>query len=334
MKDVSKLALFVAAGMMTAGAQGAEFEVADGTKLTLGGEIHVQYRDTELSNANSKQDFRSDGSMVELGGERDLGNGLTAFVTAELVYDTMGEDDNVSTDDDKTNFGLEGDFGTLKIGGVDNVFEDLITDATDPFEEVTPDGASLTDEKQMVTYYSPDFNGFSYRLQSRITDGEDDTDQSSSELSLVAGAEYSAGNFSLTAAFDDRGSVNAEPAGTAFKSEDGVFGVAAAVQMTDSVELSLRYAQQSNEDGNDRDFTGAALVYDYGQGNIYGAIQDVSPDTGDSLSQYAVGVSYDIANDFMLFAEYANYDQTRDTTLANADATGDTIAVVGLILEY
>ncbi|TQE99516.1 MAG: porin [Spiribacter salinus] len=323
MKNVSKLALFVAAGMVSAGVQAADFEVDDRTTVTLGGEVVLNYITEDATDGSDETQFTDDGSIVVFGGSRDLGNGVTGYIETEFEYNTLGDGDGDFTRD-ATVLGFAGDFGEIQIGDSDNVFEDLISDSVDPFENATLAQVDLTDEDNMVTYYSPDMGNFSFRLQSRIADETTTANQTGTELSLIAAAQFTAGNLSLRAAYDDRGSVDAET-GNAFESEDEVLGVAAVFGLTDAVELSARYAEQSGKDGIDSDGTAVAINYDYGMGSLYGAFQDVSVDAGEDGSQMAFGANYDVADGLMIFAEYGDFD----------DVDGDdSLAVAGLVFEY
>jgi predicted porin len=326
MKNVSKLALFVAAGMVSAGANAASFEVDESTTLTLGGKVVVIANDDETGAGVSESEFTDDGSLVAIGGERDLGNGMTAYVEAEFDYNTLGEDGALGRD--ASVFGFTGDFGEIQVGASDNVFEDMIHDATDRFEGGNIDEVGITDESNMLTYYSPDVNGFSFRLQTRVSD-ETNNDGGSSELSLIAAAEYEVGNFALRAAYDDRGSVDAVPGNNnLFTAEDPVFGLATIIDVSDVLELSAKYSQEQNNSGNDRDIFGFSAGYDYGAGEIYGGVASVSPDTGEDRTEFSVGINRDLADDFFIYAEYASYDRASDST------DTDSLMQVGLELEY
>ena len=327
MKNVSKLALFVAAGMMTAGAQAASFDVDESTTLSIGGEVKIKANDTETAVGDSTFDTDGGAEFV-IGAERALGNGLSAYVETVVEYDTLAEDE---AKDELVNgqsvIGFTGNFGEIQIGESDNIFEDVITDATDPFEEVGMPKASDSSETDMFTYYSPDFGGFSYRLQTRIAD-ESNTGTNSTEISLIAAAEYDLGNVTLGAAYDDRGSKNA--AETGFQSEDPIYGVSAVIEISDALEAGLKYAKESNVSGNDSDFTALTLNYDYGAGNIYGGIGSESPDTGADVTKTAVGVDFGIADDFKVYAEYSNEDGALDSD----DVSIDRIMEVGFEFAY
>ena len=336
MKHAPKLALLVAAGMASAGAQAADFEVSENTTLTLGGEVVLNYLYEKKANGTDDTDLVDDGSLVILGGSRDLGNGVTAFVEAEFEYNMLGNNDDFERD--ASILGFTGDFGEVAIGASDNVFEDLISDAVDPFENATLDQVSLTDEDSMLTYYSPDMDGFSFRLQGRHNNRDNDAvgDGNSAEVSLIAAAEYDFGPVALAAAYDSRGSVNANGSDSnEFTSQDHVVGIAAVAQLSDRLEASARFAQENDQAGNDTDYTAVALSYNYGGGDLYGAAQSVDPSTGSSSTQTAAGVNYAITSGLLIFAEYGELDrEATDGEVFDSDADNDKLGVAGLIYEF
>ncbi|KAF0285207.1 hypothetical protein BA899_05110 [Spiribacter sp. SSL99] len=333
MKHAPKLALLVAAGMASAGAQAADFEVSENTTLTLGGEVVLNYLYEKKADGDNSTDFVDDGSLVLLGGSRDLGNGVTAFAEAEFEYNVLGQGDgNVSRG--ASILGFAGDFGEVAIGDVDNVFEDLITDAVDPFENASLSDSTRTPEDSMIAYYSPDMDGFSFRLQGRHKN--EDANQSNTEVSLVAAAEYDFGPIALAAAYDSRGSID-DDGGTdtndQFNSQDHLVGISAVAQLSDRLEVSARFAQENDQAGNDKDFTAVAFSYNYGAGDVYGAAQSFDPSNGSSKSEVAAGVNYEVASGVLIFAEYGNLDRELSDGDVVADDT-DKLGVAGLIYEF
>ncbi|MEX0448816.1 porin [Spiribacter sp. 221] len=326
MKHASKLAFLAAAGMATAGAQAAEFEV-EGTTLTLGGEIVLNYLYEKRDDGNDDTKFVDDGSKVVIAGERDLGNGITAYAEAEFEFNVLGNNDDVKRDGSV--LGFVGEFGEVAVGASDNVYEDLISDAVDPFENASFEGADLTNEDSMVTYYSPDFDGFSFRLQGR----HKNRDNQSAKVSLIAAAEYDFGPLALAAAYDSRGSKDSSK-GSDFKSEDHVLGFSAVADISERVEVGARFSQVNNQDGNDQDFTAVVVSYDYGGGDLYGGAQNFDPKNGSSSSQVAAGINYELADSVMIFAEYGDLD--RQLSNGNVIDAGDTdkLGVAGLIYEF
>ena len=322
MKNVSKLALFVAAGMMTAGAQAATIEIADGTSMELGGVFEGQYVSQDTVNSSSTVAKNEDdlGGVVkfETAAVRSFEN-FNAYVEATFQFDTL--DDGSSLGSDGAVFGLEGDFGQIEAGDSDSVYEDLITDSLDFFEQADLGKAEVEpDEETMLTYYSPSIGGLSFNLQAAIQDESDGAAGTTrdAEEAFLASAAYDFGAGALHIGYNDRG-FNTD-------SSDEVIGLAAVFGLGDSAEVAIKHEMQT-EAGADTDFTGIGLAFDYGMGNIYGAYQNVSPDGGDDKSQYAVGIDTEIEDGFKLYAEMANFD-------GQAANDADSLFAVGVIYGF
>ena len=331
MKNVSKLALFVAAGMMTAGAQAAEIEINDSTKLSLEGEVALKYFEETRSNNTTDSDFADEGSKFVFKGERDLPNNLTIYTEAEAEYDTVekgGDFEVVAI------LGLEGDFGEIIVGEDDNIFESAITDIIDPFENASLSGASDSAEDRLIGYYSPDFNGFEYQLQGRIGgDAVTKTDAVSDdrELALMAAAQFDFGMGAIHAAYDNRGATKDD---ANEYNQNELIGIGAVFNLGDAAELGFKYASEDNNVAEDVDYTGVSLVVDYGPGDVYGAYQDVSPDDSDSRSEFAIGVNYNLADDFYIYAEYGSFDRNDNSKNSDDEFNTDELTEVGLVYKW
>ncbi len=329
MKHAPKLALLVAAGMVSAGANAASIEIGDDTTMALEGEFNARYLaldtvDTTLNTTGSPdvepvEDNRDDlqGALeFELSAVRSFDN-FDAYISAIFEFTTL-EDGGSDLGSDEAVAGIEGDFGQIELGHTDSVYEDLIHDAVDPFEEATLADSSIgLDEDAMITYYSPDLNGFSINLQLGIED-EAQNGVNESEESLIVSAAYDFGAGAFHVGYDDLGT-NAD-------SSDEIVGLAAVFNLGDAAELALNHEMET-DGGVDTDYTGLALTFDFGPGNVYGALKEVSPDAGSSQTQYAVGADYDIESDFKIYAELANFD-------GQADDDADSLMVVGTEYKF
>ena len=330
MKHVQKIALFMAAGMVSAGAQAADFQVAENTTLSVFGEMEVHYRDRDLADNTSKSDFSDEGSLIGFGAARTFSSGVTAFVETEFEYDILGEGNDF--DRDVSIFGISGDFGDVQIGDFDNVYIDTIYDVVEPFEgnDVSEEGSSPEDS--YLAYFSPSMNGFTFQVQTRVKDETDDlnedttTKYKSNELSLIAAAQLDLGAVELRAGYDDRGSVvNAQQ-----ESEDPVYGFAGIAPITDNAEIGFRYAMEQGRNSNDdTSYTGFVAGYDYGMGDVYGVVQNVSPDASKDRTEFGVGGDYNFEEGLSAYAEHINYDRS-----ASAGDETDSVTEVGLRYEF
>ena len=331
MKIVSKLALFVAAGMVSAGVNAATIQIPEGTTFELEGEFVSNYFvkdavNTSVDTANTEDQVNEN----DLAGEIELAwsavrsfENFDAYTEAAFLFGNQ-TDDGTTTEFDAAVAGIEGDFGQLEVGHTDSVYEDLIHDAVDITEEsALTYGDEGFDEGNMLTYYSPETNGFSFNLQLGIKDEAenltgDPAKSKGSEQGLVASAAYDFGVGAIHVGYDERGDTA--------NSDDGLTGIATVFELG-LAEVSLSHEMATDKKDQDTDHTGLAVKYDYGMGNLYGAYQSVSPDDGDDQSQYALGVSAAIADGFDVYAEYADFD-------GQADDDADTQMTLGLVYAF
>ncbi|MEX0450216.1 porin [Spiribacter sp. 218] len=331
MKNVSKLALFVAAGMVSAGVNAAEVELNETTTLSLEGEVAIKYFEETRSNDSTDSDFADEDSKFVFKGERDLPNNMTVYTEAEAEYDTVEEGGDFTV---VGIFGLEGDFGEVIVGEDDNVFESAITDITDPFENASLSGVSDTAEDRLIGFYSPEINGFEYQLQTRIGgDGVDATngDNEGRELALMAALQYDFGMGAIHAAYDNRGAT--QDANDEYN-QNAATGVGATFNIAETAELGLKYASEDNNAAEGVDLTAISLVVGYGGGDLYGAYQDVSPDDSDSRTEFAIGVNYNLADDFYIYAEHGSFDRNDGSTNSDNEFNTDELTEVGLVYEW
>mgnify|MGYP000488652842 FL=1 len=326
MKNVSKLALFVAAGMVSAGVNAATIEIPDGTSMSLEGEFTSDYIVNETVNADSS----AKGNDSDLEGEATLGltaersfDGFDGYVELGYTFGTQ-KDGGSDLDSDGAVAGLKGNFGQLEVGDTDSVYEDLITDAADIFEQASltygsyDSGETAVDENNMITFYSPEANGFSVNFQLGLLD-EAEASDGSTDANMIISAAYDVGPAAFHVGYNDFGVKS--------NSSDELLGLA-AVFGVGPAEVSLVHEMETIG-GADTDYTGMTVAVSYGAGDVYGAVQSVSPDANNKadLSQYAVGVSADLADGLSAYAEYGNLDgQTADDK--------DTVMAVGVAFGF
>jgi predicted porin len=300
MKNVSKLALFVAAGMLSAGANANTIQIPEGTTFELEGEFTSNYFikdavDTSLTDTDNQNDLEGE-IQLDWSAVRSFDN-FDVYTEASFEFANQTVD-GTGTDFDGAVAGIEGEFGQFEVGHTDNVYEDLITDSVDVTSESGLTQADDSDdEDNMITYYSPETAGFSFNLQLGINDEVEGG--GSAEQSFIASAAYDFGAGSIHLGHDDFG-ITAD-------GDDSLTGIA-AVFSVGAAELSVAHEMETNADDQDTDYTGMAIVYPYGMGDVYGQYQTVSPDVGNDLSQYAFGVNAEIEDGIEVFAEYADFD--------------------------
>jgi predicted porin len=321
MKNVSKLALFVAAGMLSAGANASTIVLgAEGTSLSLEGGVSSDFivSETVDSSLDSNSDNQSDlEGEVALGvtAERSFGN-FDGY--AEFGFTFASQEDGGSTQEsDGAVAGFKGNFGQIEIGDSDSVYEDEIHDAVDIWEQASLTNADVgVDGDNMITYYSPSTNGFSFNLQAAVQDEKEGT-TGTTDTSFNASSVYDFGAGAIHVGYNE----------VDFTGDSDVLGIAAIFEVG-VAEISLVHEMESLNDV-DTDYTGLTVAAGYGPGDIYAGFQSVSPDAAGSedLSQYGVGINAEIADGLSTYAEYGNLD-------GQADADQDTVMAVGFAFDF
>jgi hypothetical protein len=322
MKNVSKLALFVAAGMLSAGANANTIVTGpEGANISLGGEFSASYvaldaLDTSSTAKTNENDLGASFDL-DLTAERSFG-AFDAYAEVAFTFDTL--DDGSSLEGDGAVAGLSGAFGQIEVGDSGGLYDD-VAGSLDFFEEETVEEGDVgPHEVSMVTYSLPETNGLSVNLQAAIedeADGESDKTRASEEA-FQASAGYDFGLGSILVAYSDHG-LNAD-------SNDEASGITATFNVSPIAEVTLKHAMQTSS-GADTDFTGIGASINYGAGSFYGAYQSVSPDSGDDRSQYAIGVNSEIEDGFTVYAELGNFDAQSSDDL-------DESVGVGLIVGF
>lgn len=339
MNKFSVSALVLAAGLAPA-AHAAEFDVNDDTTVGVFAAFEpVFYSETDAT-GESRSDFTDNGSIIGFSGEHRLDNGLTVFGVAEFEF--LSDNSDGSFDLDVGYLGVKGPFGRVQAGSFDSVYEDLIIDATEVAELAEISDESVSSEDNQIAYYSPDFGGFSFRAQARyIGDADSESEKlagaDSAETGISLAGGYTADNWGVYAGYDDRGSevvdqfnANGNTAGQGY-ADNGTFGLA-GIYGFGPVELAAKYAVQDLEDNDPRgdDVTRVALrgTLDYGQGDVYAAVQEVANDNDNVVedrTEFTIGVNRSVSDNLLLWAEAGSFDRAEDE--------GD-IAGVGAIYEF
>jgi len=335
----------LAALTVAAPAQAADFSIDDDTDLSVYGSIEPKIINETDEDGDDSLRFDDEDSTLGFRAEHGVQGDLVAFGQIELEF-SSDDPGNGFDGEDSAFVGLEGGFGKVRAGNFDSVYEDLIIDATEVAEDAEISDEAFASEDNQIAYYSPSFGGFSFRSQVRIQ-GEDElngTDVTDNGVGAISNADNEVGisvaggftgdNYGVYAGFDDR---NAEAvkefdnAGNVVGTQvaDGeTYGVAGIVDLA-PIELAGKLAVQDNPDndpaGDHTTFSALRATYDYGRGEIYPAIQQVSPDDGDDRTEFTIGADYRVFSHLTLWSELGRFDK--------ADDEGDN-AMVGVILSF
>jgi predicted porin len=307
--------------MLSAGANANTIVLAEeGTSLSISGGASTDYI---VNDAVDSSDDSATANKSELDGEVTLGfaaersfGAFDGYAEVGFSFDSQNSTGS-SEGSDGAAVGIKGDFGQIEIGDTDSVYEDEITDAINIPEKAGPSTAKKgIDGQNMITYYSPSTNGFSFNLQAAVED-ETETSNGHTDTSFNASTVYDFGAGAIHVGYNE---VN-------FTGDSDVLGIAAIFEVG-MAEISLVHEMESLNDV-DTDHTGLTVTAGYGPGDIYAAFQSVSPEAAGSedLSQYAVGINAEIADGLSTYAEYGSLDGQSATAK-------DTVMAVGLAFDF
>ncbi|MEO9275738.1 porin [Marinomonas sp. 5E14-1] len=282
----SIIALAVSSAALTSVSAIAE----EGSTFDVYGNIQYAITDTEGTG-----DFADNGSTLGVQGETKINDGLTGFFKYELEFDADkdGDEDNEAKLD-QAFVGLKGNFGTVKVGSFDSIYNDAIQDAVDQFEFIGFEGADTTEEGDTIAYFSPSFNGLELQLSSQVNTAE------GAGNATTAVAKYSVDALTFAAGYDSLSDYTEE-----------TIGFSIGYQVTPALSVSAKL-----ENNDDQDITGLSTRYGYGAGDLYASAQVVSEDGSDDYNEYAAGVSYSLASNMYVYGEVGQLGETEDTTTA------------------
>ncbi|MEQ6886356.1 porin [Salicola sp. Rm-C-2C1-2] len=347
------LAAAVTAALAAPSAQAVEFtaqkglSLAENTTFNLYGTVEPKVisekkrTPDENGDVDRSNELADEDSTLGFAFETRLGNAVTAFGQIELEYESDGDDGSGAFDaQDSAFLGVKGDFGKVQAGNFDSVYEDLIIDATEVAEDAEISDEAFAGEDNQIAYYSPDWNGFSFRTQARIQ-GRDEgpASEDSNEIGLSVAGGYTAANWGLYAGYDDRKAETTDEFsdGSTIGTGDDIYvgentyGISGTYSI-DQLEFGAKYSIQDNLEGDpagdETTFTALRGTFSQNRTEYYGAIQRVSPDNETSVKErdeFTVGVSHQLYQPLSLWAEAGWYDKKNDE--------GDNV-MVGAIFSF
>ncbi len=316
------IALAVSTAVTAPAAQAAEFRIGEDTTINVGGTIEPVYQSVKDDSGESRSEFADNDSTLQFDGEHAWTGSTTGFFHIE--YEWSGADE--TTDGgvnslDSAYIGMKGDLGMIRAGTSDSLYEDNVAELVDEFENGTLTEEEDGGEGNQIRYVSPGFGGFSVGLEAKIEgDGEGNIENDGADfgdggtgLSFVA--RYDAENWGVVAGADDRGGspVDVDNDGDTDEYDDETTAGVGGYFNVHAFSLSARFASESNRgNNNDIEYTGAMGGYDYGAGNVYVGVQDVSPDQGDSFTEVAAIVKHGLYDNLDVFVNVARYDRPND----------------------
>ena len=292
-----------------------------GTTFSIYGTVEPKLITETNGNGDDSTELDDEDSTLGFAVESRFSDSVTGFAQIELEYSS---DDNSNGFDsqDSAFLGLKGDFGKVQAGNFDSVYEDLIIDATEVAEDAEITDEAVAGENNQIAYYSPNWNGFSFRTQARIQGRDEGPDnENSNEVGLAIAGGYTGDNWGLYAGYDDRkaNSTTEYSDGSAIGNDvyvgENTYGVS-GIYGIGQLEFGAKYAIQDNLDGDpageDTTFTALRGTFTQGRSEFYGAVQRVEEDAGNERDEVTIGASHQLYSALSVWAEAGQYDRAQD----------------------
>lgn len=298
-----KKSLIALAVMAAAGAASAQ------SSVQLYGIADVWFGGVKATGSKAQtvvEDGGVDGSRFGLMGSEDLGGGLKAIFTLEQGFtldngaagtttDTAGKTVNAAFSREAT-VGLQGNFGTVKLGKQFNAFDDVsgaaatvFDGALTPMNTVFESGAFASTDANTVKYISPAFSGFTGSASYSF--GENKTATVDAANSYALAGQYANGPVA---------------AGLGYAVKDlGAAGENKAVRLNGSYNFGV-----------------ATLKASYGL---------VDYATNFETNEYEIGVDYPLASNLILSAGYAYSENENAAGAKQSDNSGFGLAAAYLL---
>ena len=264
-----KKSLIALAVMAAAGAASAQ------SSVQLYGIADVWFGGVKATGSKSQtvlEDGGVDGSRFGLKGSEDLGGGLKAIFTLEQGFklDTGVQETAGQAFSREATVGLQGNFGTVKLGKQFNAFDDVsgaaatvFDGALTPMNTVFESAAFGSTDATTVKYLSPSFSGFSGSASYSF--GEDKTATVDATNSYSLAGQYANGPVA---------------AGLGYAVKDlGAAGEDKATRLNGSYNFGVATLKAS-----------------------YGLVDYAS---NNEVNEYEIGVDYPVASNLVLSAGYA-----------------------------
>lgn len=307
MYSKTAIAMAVAAFAAPYTANAADFQLNESTTFSVYGSVEPQIINETDATGNSSTEFTDNDSTFGLKGRYMFDDATTGYFHAEFEWNVDEAGDGIDSTDEAY-FGLKGGFGNIRFGTNDTLYENAVGEVLDKFENVSPTESANNEEGNQITYFSPDFGGFSFGAEARfLGEGEEENPTGSNQTGLELIVNYDAENWGLVAGYSDG---STRPTDTGFVDEP-TLGGGGYIELGNVLVRGV-YATQDEADGSSTDLLGALVGFDYGSGDIYFAVQDVSPDNADSRTEIAAGIYHKLYKNLEVFIEAGRFDNVND----------------------
>lgn len=296
-------------------AQAATVYDQDGTKVDIYGRINYMITSggtqdlTPGADKTSGSEFQNNGSRFGFRASHELNSDLSAFARMEFRFDADERNNDGIKDIRNSYLGLKSQqLGTLTIGNFDSVYFEAVSSLFDVYENdgfISLDSGSTSSRGDTVAYASPAFNGLQGHVQVKHISGNDATvgaQDNSSTTSTAAAVTYSWEDLYLAAGYNQSRDVSDRGAtyggGDNNSAGEDIWGVSAQYKFLPNFSARVMYEELGsvNEGASasaKKEIVGLGATFNYGQGNLYADVYDVSY-VGDisSSNPWAIGVDY------------------------------------------
>lgn len=348
----------IAAATMLAIAPLTHAEVKSDGLLEIYGRASFSVDQLDDGAAYNRLNLSSNASRLGFKGSKKIGN-LTGIWQVEQEIQ-INLDNKASTETNRlasrdTFAGLQGDFGTVRIGKFDTPFKvarepfNLFGDQLGDMRNLTRVGDAKFDERlnNMLEYQSPVMNGFQGKLAYSFHSGTSATTTSGvdqNEDANSASLGYKAGNLEATLAFESYGS-NTATTGKRDASRAAIgYKVTSELRVVGFYQTANSVTTSGNKNQS-ADVTGLGLEYMVTPTFALKAhYMDRKADVANSnANMYTVGAEYRYDKALRFYANYASVDNDSASninpwkegrTATPSSTTGKTASGVSLGMRY
>lgn len=313
---LKRTTLSILAGIFTLPSltQAATVYDQDGTKLDVYGRINYMVTSggaqdlTPGANKTSGSEFRNNASRFGFIANHQVAQDLSAFARMEFRFkaDAVNSDSMTMRN---TYVGLDSTpYGRVIIGNFDSIYFEAVSSLFDVYENegfISLDQGAVSSRGDAIAYSTPVLGGFQAHAQVKHLSGnqaEIGAQDNGSTLSTAAAISYTWNDLYLAAGYNQSRDVSDRGArydgGSNNSAGEDIWGIAAQYAFLPNVSARLMYEElgsvnESASDSSIKDVIGLGATYNYGHGNIYADIYDVSY-VGDisSGTPWAVGIDY------------------------------------------
>jgi len=289
------------------------FAADDTVNFDVYGNIQLVYADSEDDGSK----IADNGSTFGFQGSTAISDDLTGFFKYELEADADQKTSDIDVNLDQAYVGLQGSFGKVQVGSFDTPYNNAIQDSLDQFEYLGVHTASLTSEGDTFAFYSPSIYGFEFQTSIQVKGSDDSSTKGSNPDSDNGTAsqmvlKYSVDALTVALGYDNLANVIG-------KEDTSTYGLNVGFQVNPALSVSFQYEDETDV----AETFGLGARFNYGSGDLYGTIQSVDLEdknngVGD-YNAYGVGVTYNLASNMYVYAEYGQNAVFNDSGVLTSD---------------